>query len=133
MSKGALWREIQVPGQVGVHDFGVPLINCPADVPDRIERASLRTVAIRRLIEVRFENRFEHQRRRGFHDPVSDSWNTKRSLANAPELRNHPPSDRLRLVACCPDLLSEFTEPAVHAICVDVAKGFPVHTRRAAI
>ena len=102
---------VKVPGQVGVHDFGVPLINCPADVPDRIERASLRTVAICRLIEVRVENRFEHPRRRGFHDPVSDRWNTKRPLASAPGLRNHHPSDGLRLVACRPDLLSEFTEP----------------------
>jgi len=43
----------------GVYHFGVPFINGVVDFPNRIERTALGTVAIGRLIEVRFKNRFE--------------------------------------------------------------------------
>lgn len=52
---------IEVLGQIGVYDFGVPLINGLVDSLYRIERASFRPVPIRRVIEVGFENRFECQ------------------------------------------------------------------------
>ena len=69
---------VEILGQIGVYYFSVPLINCLTDLPNRIERAPLRTVAIGRLIEVRFENRFEYQRCRGFDDPISDRGNPER-------------------------------------------------------
>jgi len=40
-----------------------PSSNGVVDFPNRIERTALGTVAIGRLIEVRFKNRFEHQRK----------------------------------------------------------------------
>jgi hypothetical protein len=54
---------IEILGQIGVYHFGVPFINGVVDFPNRIERTALGTVAIGRLIEVRFKNRFEHQRK----------------------------------------------------------------------
>ena len=65
-------NRIEIFRYISVYDFGVPLFDRRVDGSNRIERASLGTVSIRRLIEVRFENRFEHQRRRGLDDPVAD-------------------------------------------------------------
>ena len=97
---------IEILGQISVNYFGVPLINRRVDGPHCIERTALGTVPVGRLIEVRFENRFEHQRRRGLHDPVADRGNTERALAHATGFRNHHSSDRLRFIASGPKLLS---------------------------
>ena len=121
-------NRIEVPGQISVNYFGVPLINRPVDGSHGIERTALGTVPVGRLIEVRFEDRFEHQRRRGLYDPVADRGNTERPLAHATGFRNHHASNRLRFVAFCPNLLSQFAEPALHSVDFDARKGFPIHT-----
>ena len=126
-------NRIEVFGQISVYYFGVPLINRQVDAPHGIERPALGTVPVGRLVEVRFENRFEHQRRRGLHHPVADGGNTEGPLAHATGFRNHHASDRLRCVASGPNLLSQCAEPALHPVSVDVRKGFPVHTGRSAI
>jgi hypothetical protein len=61
----------------------VPLIDRLVDAANRIERTPLGAIPVRRLVEVRFENRFEYQRRRGLYYPVADSRNTERALAHA--------------------------------------------------
>jgi len=99
-------NRIEVLGQISVNHFGVSLINRRVDAPHGIERTALGTVPVGRLIEVRFENRFEHQRRRGLHDPVADCGNTERALAHATGFRNHHASDGLRFIASGPKLLS---------------------------
>ena len=103
------------------------------DFPNRIERTALRAVSIGRLIEVRFENRREHQRRRGLHYPIPDSGNTERALAHSAGLGNHHPSHRLRCVAFCLHLLAQCGEPPFHSASVDAREGFPVHTGCAAV
>jgi site-specific DNA recombinase len=124
---------IEVLGQISVYHFGVPLIDRAVDFSNRIERTALGTVAIGRLIEVRFENRFEHQRRRGLHYPVSDSGYTERALAHTVGFRNHHSSDRLRFVASCSNLILQCTEPALHPVRLDACEGFPVDARRPAV
>jgi hypothetical protein len=126
-------NRIEVLGQISVNHFGVPLINRQVDGPHGIERTALGTVPIGRFIEVRFDDRFEHQRRRGLHDPVADRGYTEQPLAHATGFRNHHASDRLRCVASGPNLLSQFAEPALHAVDLDARKRFPVHTWRSAI
>ena len=126
-------NRIEVFRHIGVHDLGVPLIDRLVDGPNRIERTPLGAVPIGRLIEVRFENRFEHQRRRGLYDPVADSRNPERALAHATGLRNHHPSDRLRCVASCSNLLPQFVEPALHSVVLDAREGLSVHARRPAV
>src|SRR5438094_976127 len=103
------------------------------DFPDRIERTALGAVTIGRLIEVRFENRAEHQRRRGLDYPVADSRNTERALAHATGLGNHHPSNWLRSVASCSNLLPQCAEPPLHPARVDAREGLPVHAGRAAV
>jgi hypothetical protein len=50
--------------------------NGPSDKPGtihRIERTSLGAISMRRFVEIRFENRFEHQRRCSLYYPIADS------------------------------------------------------------
>ena len=79
-------NRIEILRQIGVDYFGVPLIDRLVDGSNRIERTPLRAIPIGRLIEVRFENRFEHQHRRGLYDPVADRRDTERTLAHAARL-----------------------------------------------
>jgi len=111
----------------------VSLIDCLVDGSDRIERTPLGTVPKGRLIEVRFENRFEHQQRRGLYHPISDRRDAERTLARPAGFRNHDSSDRLRFVACCSNLFPQFVEPALHAVGFDATEGLAVHARRPAV
>src|SRR5712691_11847822 len=113
--------------QIRVDDFGVSLIDRLVDGSDRIERTALGTVPVGRLIEVRFENRFEHQQRCGLYHPIADRRNSERALAHTAGFRNHHPSDRLRFVAFCSNRLSQFVEPALHSVCFDATEGLAVH------
>src|SRR5262245_50960125 len=83
-----------------------------------------------RLVEVRFEDRFDHQLGCGLHHPIPDGGYPERSLTHAAGLRNHHPSHRLRTVASCSHLLPQLAQPAGHAIRLDLREGDAVHTRR---
>ncbi len=122
-------NRIEIFRHISVHDVGVPLFDRLVDGSNRIERTPLGTVPIGRLIKVRFENRFEHQRRRGLYDPVADSRYPERALAGATGLRNHHPFDRLRCVASCSNLLPHGREPALHPVFLNAREGFSVHAR----
>src|SRR5207247_1826291 len=109
------------------------LFDRPVDGSNRIERTPLGTVPIGRLIEVCFENWFEHQRRRGLYDPVADRRYPERALASTTRLRNHHPFDGLRYVASCSNLLPHCSEPALHTVFLDAREGFAVHARRSTV
>src|SRR5262245_12934593 len=83
-----------------------------------------------RLVEVRFEDRFDHQLGCGLHHPIPDGGYPERSLTHAAGLRNHHPSHRLRGVTSCSYLLPQLAQPAGHAIRPDLREGDAVHTRR---
>jgi hypothetical protein len=83
----------------------VPRIDRLVNRSHRIEGTALGAVSKGRLIEVRLEYRFKHQRRRGLDDPVADRRDTERALASTTRLRNHHPFDRLRCVASGSNLL----------------------------
>ena len=124
---------IEVSREIGVYYFGVSLLDRIVDFPNRVEPAPLGTVPIGRLIKVGFEYRFEHQRRRGFYYPISDSGNPERTLAHAAGLGNHHPSDRLRSIPPCANLLPQYAEPRLHPACLNAVEGFSVHTWRATV
>jgi hypothetical protein len=63
---------IEVLREIGVHHFSSPVIHSFVDGTNRLVRAPTGTVSIRRLVEVRFEDRFDHQLRRGLHHPIAD-------------------------------------------------------------
>src|SRR5262249_9548117 len=85
---GFAWRA-EVLRHIGVDDLGVPLINRLMDPSNRIERTSVWAIPIGCLIEVRFEDRFEHQHRRGLYDPIADRRDAERPLTRAPRFGNH--------------------------------------------
>ena len=122
-------NRIEVLRHIGVDDLGVPLINRLMDPSNRIERTSVWAIPIGCLIEVRFEDRFEHQHRRGLYDPIADRRDTERSLTRAPRFGNHHSFDRPWCVACCSNLLPYCTEPAVYPVLLDASEGFPVYAR----
>jgi site-specific DNA recombinase len=117
-------NRIEVLRQIGVDYFGVPLIDRLVDRSNRIERTPLRAIPIGCLIEVCFENRFEHQHRRGLYHPISDRGYAERPLASATRFGNHHAFDRLWCVAACSNLLPYCLEPAAHAVFRNVGKSF---------
>jgi hypothetical protein len=64
MSKGALWRSIQVGLDVGVDDPVHPVMQGRADRIERLMGATLRAEAIRVWRKIRFEERLQQQLRR---------------------------------------------------------------------
>ena len=112
MNRGAVWSSVQVLRQIGVHHFSSPVIQSFVDNTNRIVRAPTRPVSIRRLVEVRFEDRFDHQLGCGLHHPIPDGGYPERPLAHAAGLRDHHPSHWLRGVASCPNVLPQLAKPA---------------------
>src|SRR5262245_35791499 len=123
-------NRVEVLRHIGVDDFGVPLINRLMDPSNRIVRTPLRAIPIGRLIEIRFENRFQHQHRCGLYDPIADRGDAERPLTRAPKFGNHHSFDRSWCVAFAANLLPHGTEPAVHAVCFDARERFSINARR---
>src|SRR5262249_52021299 len=107
-----------------------PVIQGLVDNPNRIVRAPARAVSIRRLVEIRFEDRFDHQLGCGLHHPIPDGGYPEWSLAHAAGLRDHHPSYGLRGVTSCSNFLPQPPPPAGLAVRPDLRKGPAVHARR---
>src|SRR6266498_3872407 len=67
----------------------------PADQPvhflDRVHRSTTGAVAVGIVLEVRLEDRFQHELGGGLHHPIPDRRNAERSLASVRLRYGHPP------------------------------------------
>ena len=85
-------NRIEVLGEVGVHHVGVT----PADVPvhflDRVHCPTSRAVAVGIVLEVRLEDRFQHQLGGGLNHPIPDRRDAERAFAAARLRDRHPPN-----------------------------------------
>ncbi len=79
------------------------------DLSNRVLGSALRTETIRTWLEIRLEDRLEHQFQRGLHNPVSDSRDPE--LADfAARLRDRLLPHPLRLEAAGLEIISQPTE-----------------------
>ena len=99
---------------------------------DRVRPAALRPIAVGRGVEIRLEDRLQHQLGGGLHHAVPDRRDTERPLA-ATGLRDHHPSHRCGSVRLRDQILPDRREPLLPAGRFDHGEGDPVDARRALV
>ena len=92
----AMRNRIEILRQIRIHDFRVAAAEQRVHFLDRVRPAPLRPVAESRGVEVRLEDRLQHQLGGGLHHAVPDRRDAEWPLA-ATGLRDHHPSHRLRV------------------------------------
>jgi hypothetical protein len=96
---------------------------------DCVRSAPSRTVSIGTGIEVRLEDRLQHQLGGGLHHPVPDRRNAERPLT-ATGLRDHHPSHRLGPVRLRTQIIPETGKPPFQPCRLDHRERHPVHPGR---
>ena len=99
---------------------------------DRVRPAALRPIAVGRGVEIRLEDRLQHQLGGGLHHPVPDRRDAERPLAAA-GLRDHHPSHRRWPVGLLRQVLPDPGEPLLPACRLDHRERHPVHARCALV
>jgi site-specific DNA recombinase len=122
-------NRVEVLRQIGVHNLGVSLVNGAGDLANRVERAPLRSIPVGRLVEVRFEDRFQHQFDGRLHHPVPYRRNPEWPFAAA-WFGHHHPAHRRRPIRLLAQFLSQCRQPRLHSGRLDVLEARPVHTSR---
>ena len=89
-------NRVEILRQIGVHHIGIAAAEQRVHFLDRVGPAPPWPVAIGRGIEVRLEDRLQHQLGGGLHHPVPDRRDAERPLAAAGLWDHHPPH-RLRV------------------------------------
>src|SRR5262245_45549381 len=98
-------------------------------VLDRVCRPASRTVAVRVVLEVGLEDRFQHKFGGGLNHAIPDGWNAERTLAFAIRFRDHHPPHRIGPVRLRDQCLAQTCQPPFQALLLDLFKGHPIHTR----
>jgi hypothetical protein len=83
-------------------------------------------------MEVRLENRLQHERGRHLRHPVSDRRNPQRSSSSV-RLRNVSTLDRARSIAACAQPVAELHKKSLDAVLLDIAERHRIDARRAAV
>src|SRR6266568_4118487 len=108
----------------------------PADQPvhflDRVHRSATGAVAVGIVLEVRLEDRFQHELGSGLHHPIPDRRNAERSLASVRLRYGHPPH-RIGPVRLRHQFLAQARQPPLQARRLDLCKGHSVPARRTRI
>ena len=125
-------NRIEILRQIRIHDFCVAAAEQRVHFLDRVGPAPLRPVAKSRGVEVRLEDRLQHQLGGGLHHPVPDRRDAEWPLA-ATGLRDHHPSHRLGSVRLRDEILPDRREPLLPAHRFDHREGDPVNARRALV
>ena len=86
-----VWDGIEILAQISIDHVGVALPKQDQHPLDRFARATLRTIAERGGVQIRFKDWLQYQFRRGLHHPVPDRRDTERPLAAAGLWDHHPP------------------------------------------
>src|ERR1700694_752643 len=108
----------------------------PADQPvhflDRVYRSTNGAVAVGVVLEVRLEDRFQHELGGGLYYPIPDGRNAERSLASVRLRYRHPPH-RIGPVRLRNQFLAQARQPPLQAQRLDPRKGHSVPARRTRI
>ena len=123
---------VEILRQIGVHHVRMPRQEMPVHSADRIARAPLGAVAMGAVLEIRLEDRLQHQFGGGLRHPVPNRGNAERTFAAA-GLRDRHPSHRLWPVGPRDQILAQPGKPLLDARRLDLFEVDPVHARRARV
>ena len=118
---------VEVLRQVGVDHVRVSVAQRVMDRPDRILRAPLRSIAIGTVLEVRFEDRLQHQLGGGLHHPVPNRRDPEWSLARRQAWESSPDAPASGRYVFVLQLLPQPGQPLLPALRLDVVERHPVH------
>src|SRR3984893_9137597 len=91
---------VEILAQIGVYHIRITFTNQPMDFLNRILSASLRSISVSIRLQIRLEDRLQHQFGRGLRHSVPYGRDTQWPFA-AIGLRDHHPSHRLGPVRSC--------------------------------
>src|SRR6266568_2379018 len=101
---------VEVLRQIGVHDIGVAPAEKPVHFLDRVARSASGTIAIGTVLEVRLEDRFEHELGGSLNHPIPNRRNAERAFS-APRLWDHHPPHRHRPIPPRDEVLTQTRQP----------------------
>ena len=101
---------VEVLRQIGVHDIGVAPAEKPVHFLDRIACSASGTITIGTAIEVRLEDRFEHELGGSLNHPIPNRRNAEWAFS-APRLWDHHPPHRHRPIRPRDEVLSQTRQP----------------------
>ena len=120
---------VEILRQVSVNHVRVSVAQRVVDRSNRIRRAPLRSIAIRTVVKIRFEDWLQYQLDRGLHHSVSNRRDTERALPTA-RLGNQYPTHRIGLVRLLLQRLFQPGEPLFLPGRLDVLERHVIHARR---
>src|SRR5439155_15295504 len=106
----SVWNRVKVLRQVCVDHVSVPLAQTSVYLSHRILGTAPRPVPVGRWLEVRLEDRLQHELGGGLHHTVSDRRDAEWPFSSASP-RNRHPAHRTRTVRLVAQLLSEHCQP----------------------
>src|SRR4051812_1569940 len=123
---------VEVFRQISIDHVGVAPADVPVHVLDRVGSAPSRAVALGTVLEVRLEDRPQHQLGGGLNHPVPNGRDAERPLA-APRLGDHHPPHRRGPVRLRDEVSAQACQPLLQPVRLDPLKRVPVHPRRAPV
>src|SRR5271166_5613619 len=123
---------VEIFRQVGVNHVGVAPANQPVRFLDRIDRAATRAIAIGVVLEVRLEDRLQHDLDGSLNHPIPNRRDSQGTFA-APRLRDRRPPHRIGPIRLRHEVLAQARQPRLHAKRLNLLEGRPVHPRCARI
>src|SRR5215471_16388668 len=100
---------------------------------DRVHRPAFGTVAVSRILEVGFEDGFQHDLGRGLDHAITKGWDTERALASAIWLWDYHAPYRIGPVRLRNQFLAQARQPCLQAFLLDLRKRYLIHTWRSRI
>ena len=76
-----MWDRVEVLRQIGVHDIGVAPAEKPVHFLDRVACSASGTIAIGTVLEVRLEDRFEHELGGSLNHPIPNRRDAERAFS----------------------------------------------------
>ncbi len=101
---------VEVLRQIGIHDIGVAPAEKPVHFLNRIACSASGAIAIGTVLEVRLENRFEHELGGSLNHPIPNRRNAERAFS-APWLWDHHPPHRRRPIRLRDEVLAQARQP----------------------
>src|SRR5262245_38815410 len=122
-------NRIEIAGQISVYYVGVAPAQMPMDILDCVHRPASGTVAVRIVLEVGLEDRFQYELGGGLNHPIANGGNAERTLAFAIRFRDHYPPHRIGPIRLRDQFLAQACQPPFRTLLLDLVKGHPIHTR----
>src|SRR5208337_1000949 len=123
---------VEVFRQIGVDNVGIAPAKQPVRFLDGVDRAATRPIAISAVLEVRFEDRLQHNLGGGLDHPIPDRRDAERTFAAA-RLGDRRPPHRIGPIRLRNEFLAQARQPYFHARRVNLLEGHPVNARRSRI